>query len=163
MIDICDGYVRPVDNAAHTPTRTGQTGNFRMCRHPTNPLFYARDLGIDAIWRFVLTHPDMDHMDGLNCLADNFVLHNYWDTGARKAKPTFDTSRYNEFDWDRHVTIRDGREHGVRSLLKQAGSRFAYANECGADGSHDGSTSLRPMRLSSTNRLRTTTSTTVRT
>lgn len=144
MIDICDGYVAPIASAARMPTNTGQTGNYRMCRHPTNPLFYARDLGIHEIWRFVLTHPDMDHMDGFNRLVDAFPLHNYWDTGSRRTKPIFERSPYNETDWNRYVLVRDGLERGIHSLLKRAGSRFSYANECGADGSHDGFYILAP-------------------
>ena len=86
----------------------------------------------------------MDHMDGLNRLVDNFILHNYWDSGVRRTKPGFDGSPYNEVDWDRYVRIRDGREPGVRSLRKCAGDRFAYANELGADGGHDGLHILSP-------------------
>ena len=92
----------------------------------------------------VLTHPDMDHMDGLSRLVDNFVLHNYWDSGVRRTKPRFDRSPYSEVDWDRYVRIRDGREPGVRSLRKCAGDRFAYANEVGKDGGHDGLRILSP-------------------
>ena len=39
MVDICDGYVDSVRNAAHRQTRTGQARGFRMCKNPTNPLY----------------------------------------------------------------------------------------------------------------------------
>ena len=41
-------------------------GNFRMCDHPTNPLDYLVKSGHQEIWRFILSHPDMDHLDGFN-------------------------------------------------------------------------------------------------
>ena len=41
--------------------KAGQ-GNYRMCQHPTNPLDYLTDMKIKEIWRFILSHPDMDHL-----------------------------------------------------------------------------------------------------
>jgi len=32
---------------------------------PVNPIEYLRDRGISEVFRFILTHPEMDHMDGI--------------------------------------------------------------------------------------------------
>ena len=39
------------------------SGNHNQKNYPVNPIEYLSDLGIKTIFRFVLTHPDMDHMD----------------------------------------------------------------------------------------------------
>ena len=36
-------------------------GNYRMCQHPTNPLDYLTTMGVRQVWRFILSHSDMDH------------------------------------------------------------------------------------------------------
>jgi competence protein ComEC len=130
MIDICDGnqIVFPFERPAHNPVRHGQANNFRMCGNTTNPIAYAQDLGIDSIFRFILTHPDMDHMDGFNKLANTLPLANYWDTGSRREKPNFANCPFLEVDWDRYERVRDGREPGVSSGLRRAGDKFAFAN-----------------------------------
>ena len=106
-------------------------GNFRMCKKPTNPIEYLQDrLNVFSIFRFILTHPDMDHLDGFNKLADCISINNFWDAGAEKEKPSFcDGGFYKEEDWDRYVKFRDGKEENVTSLSHLAGSRFQYANE----------------------------------
>src|SRR5262245_31630996 len=83
MVDICDGndIVFPWQQVAHSPVQRGQQGNFRMCETSTNPIAYAKDLGIENLFRFILTHPDMDHMDGFNQLMNEIGTLNYWDSG----------------------------------------------------------------------------------
>jgi beta-lactamase superfamily II metal-dependent hydrolase len=132
MLDICDGnqLVLPWQRAAHSPVQHGQQDNFRMCTTNTNPVAYAQDLGIAHVFRFILSHPDMDHMDGFNELMNKIGIGNYWDSGARRAKPTFGVGcPYVEADWDRYVTVRDGNEPGVMALSKMADARFPFANQ----------------------------------
>jgi competence protein ComEC len=136
MIDICDGNnpVRRGVRAAHTPKSVGQRGNFSMCDTNTNPIAYALDLGIEEVWRFILTHPDMDHMDGFGGVASTFRLQNFWDTGSRRDKPDFGAgSPYHEADWDHYVRVRDGLT-GTLSAIRRAGDRFSFANVEGGDG-----------------------------
>ena len=109
--------------------KAGQ-GNYRMCQHPTNPLDYLTDMEIKEIWRFILSHPDMDHLDGFNSLLDEFRVLHFWDSGAKKEKPDFsEYSGYKEEDWDRYVNVISKNESGTKSISVQAGSRFKYANE----------------------------------
>ena len=107
-------------------------GNYGMCRHPTNPLDYLTDLKLNYIHRFILSHPDMDHLDGFDALLDRFLVGNFWDSGARKDKPDFGGQggrKYNEEDWDRYASVIAGKEPGTNLLRIQAGARFKYANE----------------------------------
>ena len=105
-------------------------GNYRMCQHPTNPLDYLTNLGVSDIWRFILSHPDMDHLDGFNSLLDEFRVQNFWNSGAKKEKPDFSKySGYKEADWDRYAKVISNGEPGTNSLLVQAGAEFKYANK----------------------------------
>ncbi len=108
---------------------------FGCVRQIENPIAYAQDLGIEEVFRFILTHPDMDHMDGFDNVARTFALHNFWDTGSRRDKPDFGGgSHYYEADWDRYVRVRDGLEVGTSSKIRRAGDQFLYANKEGGDG-----------------------------
>jgi beta-lactamase superfamily II metal-dependent hydrolase len=130
MIDICDGNISEEvrKSLQAEAVRTKPRGNFRMCGYPTNPIRYAQDLGIDRLWRFILTHPDMDHMDGLNALVRELGTNNFWDAGVERDAPDFSSGPFEEADWDRYISLRDGKESGVTSLRKLADARFQMAN-----------------------------------
>ena len=42
--------------------------------------FLNRTYPNESIFRFILTHPDMDHMSGLYDLDKERKIHNFWDT-----------------------------------------------------------------------------------
>ena len=137
VIDICGGNRATTEadirlmEALEKPR-----GNFAMCKKPTNPINYLHTLGVKSIWRFILSHPDMDHMDGFDNLASNFSITNFWDSGARKEKPDFSGSPFKEEDWDRYVNIRDGKESSTTVVTPLAGSRFSYANKGETEGEY---------------------------
>jgi beta-lactamase superfamily II metal-dependent hydrolase len=140
LLDVCCGNLTLQETtiASLMKSLSHPKGNYRMCQSPTEPISYLKSLQIREIWRFILTHPDMDHMDGFGNLIKNLTLHNFWDSGARKGKPDFEGSPYNEDDWDTYVKVRDSKA-GTNSLLKQAGAKFKYANKLDEQGgSHDG-------------------------
>lgn len=145
MIDICGGnktskkeeqgsVVAILEKAA---AASNAKGNFRMCEKPTHPFDYLHDLGVQEIWRFILTHPDMDHLDGFDGLMDEFNVINFWDTGARKTKPEFKDAPYNESDWDRYTKVRDGGETNTKSIRKLDGEKFEFANKGGDNDNGD--------------------------
>jgi len=145
LIDICDGNLEEEEEelgkaAAAEELALRPRGNFRMCESPTNPIRYAKSIGVTSIFRFILTHPDMDHMDGFDALADEFGIGNFWDTGTRRDKPKFgEGTPYREEDWDRYVKVRDGNQSGVSTCIRQDGDHFAFANmdeagQYGGDG-----------------------------
>jgi competence protein ComEC len=154
MIDVCDGNLTELDEEIATLSKainelvnkggTG-SGNFRMAESPTNPIRYATSLGIDSIFRFILSHPDMDHMDGLEAVYTKLGIDNFWDTGVTREKPPFGGTQYKEEDWDRYELLRTGKAVGVKSLVKLAGARFQYANKGEDDeGGGDGLSILSP-------------------
>src|SRR6266498_1409280 len=129
MIDISKGNLSPGRRASAALLEeifgsSRVPGDFGMSQKPTNPISYLNALGIDELFRFVLTHPDMDHLDGFDALADEFPIFNFWNSGVRREKPDFEGSPYREEDWDRYVKFRDGKEEGVTVVRPRAGSSF---------------------------------------
>ena len=66
----------------------------------------------ESVFRFVLTHPDMDHMSGLDKLYRSRTITNFWDTRNNK---TVDRSKmylggYDPADWDRYQQLRNSTE-----------------------------------------------------
>jgi len=149
MMDVCCAKPRALvskllEKAIKTEASKRPLGNFRMCEQSTNPLTYMEDLKINSIHRFILSHPDMDHMDGLDALAARYEIVNFWDSGYRRTKPSFTNSPFEEADWDRYVAMRDGTNPGTNVMRVKAGDRFPCANVKDEDGSVDGLHILAP-------------------
>lgn len=143
IIDICSGNLKEsIVAKALMEDLIKPKGNFRMCQSPTNPIDYFKEhINSTHAWRFILTHPDMDHLDGFNALANEIPICNFWDTGAKKEKPEFkEGSSFLEEDWDRYEKFRDGTESGTTLINHISGSKFQFANcnnqegEGGGDG-----------------------------
>ena len=112
-------------------------GNYGMCQKTTNPLDYLAWRGISGIWRFILTHPDMDHLDGFEALTNELPVQNFWHTGINRPKPDFaGSNRYREEDWDQYEAVRDGKT-GIISLERRHGDQFEFANRGGDNDSGD--------------------------
>lgn len=150
MIDICKGNYQPSPKTAEqilielleAKVANSARGNFGMSKKPTNPIDYLQAIDVKSIFRFILTHPDMDHLDGLDALFKAVTVQNFWETGVRKDKPDFkESTEYNEIDWDRYADIYSGKQTGLTVLNHLAGSKFKYANrnedgKGGGDGLH---------------------------
>src|SRR5690606_22157166 len=145
----CGNYAIPREEPRQLVEAVAKAkGNFRMCERPTNPIDYLiENFAGKRVWRFVLTHPDMDHLDGFNALMDRIGIDNFWDSGVRKEKPDFEGSGYLEEDWDRYVRVRDGHEPGVNVLSPLAGATFKYANEDDEGKAGDALTICSPDRV----------------
>ena len=136
LIDVCNGSPVRREKAemhfaaeAHYPIAKPR-GDFKMWDHPTNPLQYLADNIGRSIFRFILTHPDMDHMDGLKALSDEIGIINFWDSGVRRDRPDFgDNCPYREEDWDQYESLRDGESPGITVVRPRAGDQFQYANK----------------------------------
>lgn len=78
----------------------------------------------NTIFRFVLTHPDMDHMSGLDQLFSERSVSNFWDTEHDKVIDTEsdDLGPYNPMDWDRYQAIRNSTENPKALKLLRDGT-----------------------------------------
>lgn len=82
--------------------------DFKQKKEPDNPITYLRDyIKIKDIFRFIITHPDMDHLDGIKDFFDSFNISCIWDTDNNKEIPNFRDGAYDKKDWDFYLSIRD--------------------------------------------------------
>ena len=139
VFDICGGNLEAaVDRSALTLSeKQAVRGNYRMCKHTTNPVRFLKDkMKPSSIFRFILSHPDMDHLDGFNNLFDEFNVWNFWDSGVRRDKPDFSEGPYKEGDWDRYIDVRDGEDPNVVSPRARSRSKYFNKDEQGDGGDY---------------------------
>lgn len=75
-----------------------------------NPLDYLVSISsASSVTRYIQSHPDMDHMDGLADLISKYSISNFWDTQNKKQKPDEFTQGYREKDWDAYEELRKGK------------------------------------------------------
>ena len=76
-----------------------------------NPIKYLKNLTSSRdIYRFIQTHPDMDHMDGLADLLNDFDIANYWYTNNTKPDPETYDNNFREEDWNAYKDAPKGKE-----------------------------------------------------
>ncbi|WP_118975759.1 ComEC/Rec2 family competence protein [Taibaiella koreensis] len=84
---------------------------------PDNPIDYLKKLGISNIFRFIITHPDMDHIDGIRDLYSEFNIANTWDTDNNKEIESFKFPyKFNRADWSFYETLRAGKYSQTKRL-----------------------------------------------
>lgn len=105
------------------------SGNHNQKNYPVNPIEYLKKRNVSTIFRFILTHPDMDHMDGIKELFDTFDVLNFWDTKNTKMMgDNSDWGRYNKADWDFYQKVRTSSSSPV-VLYLYAGQKGKYYNQ----------------------------------
>ena len=144
VIDVCNA--KPVDSVDSKlemllakGSAGGVPGNFQQKKYPVNPVAYLRDHSIGSIFRYIQTHPDMDHMDGIKVLFDEFEPVNFWDTDNNKemTASSWAGSPYSQDDWKFYKNLRDTNPTSdPKRLTLLAGARAQYYNHKGGDGIH---------------------------
>ena len=118
-------------NAREKSKAAGVRGNFNQSENPDNPIEYMRARGIDSVFRFICTHPDMDHLDGIKHLFEVFNPGNFWDTDNTKTLDAFGNG-YNADDWEFYTSLRDGNhEPGIKRLALYSGASGEFYNSDG--------------------------------
>ena len=108
VIDVCCARKPLTEESCES--YSGVKGNFNQKAHPENPIGYLKGLGVKQIFRYIQTHPDMDHMDGIKDLFDEFEVLNFWDIKNDKELNDFGDGKYREEDWDYYKEIRKSEE-----------------------------------------------------
>lgn len=87
------------------------------------------------LFRFILTHPDLDHMRGLKNLFDQVPVYNFWDTANRKPTPNFRSDADRE-DWNFYQELRAGHVANVtvRNFTRGADAWAFSRNDDGTPG-----------------------------
>lgn len=144
VIDVCNAKPTDIQSekliAEKALFEKGISGNFQQKRYPVNPISYLQDHNIDSIFRYIQTHPDMDHMDGITTLFEEYSPINFWDTNNEKEMDgsSWDNSPYNEDDWNFYRNLRDAKPNtDPRRLALLHGEKGHYWN-IGEDGSSSG-------------------------
>ena len=136
VIDVCNAYIPNATLEAvriylgGPPTR-GVPGDFKQKENPVNPISYLKERGINDVFRFVVTHPDMDHMDGIKAFFGEFSPTNFWDTDNDESKEFGKGSNggFDEEDWKFYKKLRDGKpKNDPKRLALYAGARGQYYN-----------------------------------
>ena len=94
----------------------------------TNPIEYLKNHypGAD-LFRYIQTHPDLDHMRGLLALGTAGIgIQNFWDTEHGKT-PEFQSDA-DEQEWNEYVAFRKGNR-SLTYLNLYRGSRGVFYNE----------------------------------
>ena len=104
--------------------------DYKQKKNPDNPIFYLKEKGIQNIFRFIVTHPDMDHLDGIKDLFDEFSIANFWDTDNRKEiSDKAGSGGYNMEDWKFYKSLRDGKISPSTRLTYFANNSNLYYNQ----------------------------------
>lgn len=135
VIDVCNGR----DPKECSQGRGTFESKSDLC--VVNPIQYLYDLGVDDdfIFRFIATHPHMDHLDGIKDVFEKFEVLNFWDTKNDKKDDDFSDGRYREEDWKFYKDLRDEKSsYNLTRLVLNSGARACYYNEPDEKGkSHD--------------------------
>lgn len=101
----------------------------------TNPIQYIKDRNIGSIFRFVLSHPHMDHMTGLYDLVEKekVDIWNFWHSGGEFEKPDFkNQTQYREEDWDTYIKLKDSTS-SPKNIVNYAGDVGDYWTQDGIE------------------------------
>lgn len=143
VIDISNGY-NDYDTAEETAVKNSQIRqdmylrtqvpsdkkDYQQKGKPDNPISYLNQKGIKDIFRFIVTHPDMDHLDGIKDFFEEFNVSNIWDTNNKKEiSDKANSGGYNMEDWKFYKGIRDGEIEPCKRLTYYSGNSNHYYNE----------------------------------
>jgi competence protein ComEC len=75
-------------------------------------VYYQDHFSGEPVFRYLQTHPDMDHMSGLHRFfwVEKVPLINFWDVphGKERDEDSFGHGRYDYRDWLTYLLLRDG-------------------------------------------------------
>lgn len=143
VIDISNGY-NDYDTAEEIAVKNSQLRKDMYLRRqvpsdkkdykqkgtPDNPINYLKQKSIKDIFRFIITHPDMDHLDGIRDFFDEFNISNVWDTNNQKEiSNKANSGGYNMEDWKFYKSLRDGKITPSTRLTYYSGNSNLYFNE----------------------------------
>jgi beta-lactamase superfamily II metal-dependent hydrolase len=107
--------------------------DYRQKLSPDNPITYLMEnVGTREIFRFIISHPDMDHIDGIRDLFTEFRVYNTWDTDNNKSIDLNGYfAGYNKEDWRFYTQLRAGMVTSTTRLTYYDTSSCSYWREDG--------------------------------
>lgn len=115
-------------NRTHVPSNRT---NYNQKSNPDNPIDYLKNhLNISNIFRFIISHPDMDHLDGIKDLYEEFHVSNTWDTDNDKhINLNGFFAGYNKEDWEFYTKLRSGKINNTKRLTYFSKQTNKYYND----------------------------------
>lgn len=104
---------------------------------PSDPISYLQNLKIRTIHRFVLTHPDMDHLGGVKKLFDEFEILNFWDTNNNKVINSWGGGSHSKEDWSFYQQLKKNLVSDVKRVCYFSGGNNCYFNKDDNGGEGD--------------------------
>ena len=137
VIDVCnadsDGIYENAISREHIyeDISDSTTGNYGQKKHPENPINYLKRLNINNIFRFIITHPDMDHIDGIRDLFADITVDFVWDTANTKEISNFSKfGGFNQHDWEFYQKLRDKKlDYTILQLYAEKNNPGNYWTE----------------------------------
>ncbi len=110
----------------------------------TNPIEYLNtNFNGRSIWRYIQTHPHMDHMRGLAALKDSqHSIVNVWDTDHSFTPSSISTSQQK--DWDAYNFLRGENSPATVLRLSEGAKGFSYNEDQNGNSPGDGIEILHP-------------------
>jgi beta-lactamase superfamily II metal-dependent hydrolase len=132
VIDVCNARKHEDINTsfAELLKKIDQGTKYSQKSNPTNPITYMYQHDITKVFRFILTHPDMDHMDGIKDFFQEFHPANFWDIKNKCIKSTWDQGPYRKEDWRFYCSLRDSTTNTLTKRLNlYAGEQGQFFNQ----------------------------------
>lgn len=109
----------------------------------TDPVdYYKQNFGTRSIFRYIQTHPDLDHMRGLHRLHQEAIeILNFWDTDHTKSITEFKED--DEDQWKQYQIWRKSTDN-PKSHFKFRGDNGSFWTADGSGGTGDGLHILAP-------------------
>jgi len=99
-----------------------------------DPIEYLHENRINNIFRFISTHPHMDHLSGLYVLHKQIGFMNIWVVKNKYEQDMDELSESQKEDWNLYTKFRDTNEReieGVTIVRPEEGSEAQYYKEDG--------------------------------
>lgn len=151
VLDVCSARIEAPLIAALKSIRLkeaekGIHGNFNQKEYPVNPIEYMKERGLTSVFRFILTGPDMDHMDGIKDFFSALAPANFWDTDNNAKKDFPAGAPYRFEDWQFYKSVRDSnpQAHPKRLALLSGAKGSHYNQDENGQGGGDGLHVLAP-------------------
>ena len=99
-----------------------------------DPIAYLNGMNKSSVFRFISTHPHMDHLSGLNALNNDFSISNVWIIKNNYSQDKSKLSDSQKEDWKLYKSFRDTSEtklNGTTIIRPEEGSKASFYAEDG--------------------------------
>lgn len=92
----------------------------------TNPIEFLNDnYPGRPIFRYIQSHPDLDHMRGLDALEDSGIaVLNFWDIAHTRQWKSGKDKESDKADWDAYTRFRAGKNAKVLNLQRDSAGKY---------------------------------------